>query len=626
MKVRSLLATGPSWVSRNRGPRRLTALLVVGALLAGCSLAQDVIGQEEASDSTAGGLGDPGDCITVDMAVSSEKIDLLTDLAGEFNGSDAASVDGRCIFVRPASKASGLATRLLAEGWPDEAAEGPRPVIWSPASSAWGTILNQLRADQGAPEMAPPGTPFMLSPLVIAMPEPMAQALGYPDEPVGWADILELARSDEGWGAYDHPEWGPFRLGKTNPNFSTSGLSALIAQAYAATGSTDELTTEDLARNEVDSFARDIESAVVHYGDTTLTFLNNLARNDARGTALTYASAVAVEEVSLINYNRGNPDGVLEPGEELIPPKVPLVAIYPEEGTLFSDNPFFVLDADWVSDEQQAAARLFEEFVQRPENQRRVLEFGFRPGNPQVEIGAPITPDLGVDPQQPQTTLEVPAPPVMVDLLERWDEQRKTARVLVVLDVSGSMGEPAGDGNVTKLELAVDAASSSLGQFHDRDEVGLRIFSTGLEGPGSGTDFLDLVPVAPVGDQREELRQRLEGLTPVEGTPLFDVTADSYDMMTRDYDPEKINAIVLLTDGRNDDPEGELDLPTLLEHLSAGSEGRQSQPVRIFPISYGRDADLATLQRIADATNAAVYDASDPTSIRRVFDAVISNF
>src|SRR5918996_647424 len=408
---------GPPRVSRNQDPRSLIALLVVGMLLlAGCSVVQDVVGQDEASEGTAGGLGDPGDCITVDMAVSSEKIDLLSDLASEFNGSDGASVDGRCIFVRPASKASGLATRLLAQGWADEAAEGPRPVIWSPASSAWGSILNQLRADQGAPEMAPPGTPFMLSPLVIAMPEPMAEALGYPEEPVGWSDILELARSDEGWGAYDHPEWGPFRLGKTNPNFSTSGLSALIAQAYAATGSTDELTTEDLARN------------------------------DARGTALTYASAVAVEEVSLINYNRGNPDGVLEPGEELIPPKVPLVAIYPEEGTLFSDNPFFVLNADWVSDDQQAAARVFEEFVQRPENQRRVLEFGFRPGNPQVEIGEPITPDLGVDPQQPQTTLEVPAPPVMVDLLERWDEQRKTARVLLVLDVSGSMGEPAGDG------------------------------------------------------------------------------------------------------------------------------------------------------------------------------------
>jgi Ca-activated chloride channel family protein len=607
--------------------RNAILVLVVGVMvLAGCSAVRDLAGEDAPSDG--GGdvaLGDPGDCITVDMAVSPEKIDLLTDLAGEFNNSDAAEVDGQCVFVRPGSKSSGLAMELLAQGWPDEQVEGPRPVIWSPASNAWGTILNQLRAEQGEPEMAPPGTPFMLSPLVIAMPQPMAEALGYPDEPVGWADILELARSDEGWGAYDHPEWGPFRLGKTNPNFSTSGLSALIAQTYAATGASDELTTEDLARDDVNDFAQDIESAVVHYGDTTLTFLNNFARNDARGTALTYASAVAVEEVSLINYNRGNPDGVLEAGEELIPPKVPLVAVYPEEGTLFSDNPFLVLQADWVSEEQRTAAGLFEEFVQRPENQQRVLEFGFRPGNPEVAIGEPITADLGVDPQQPQTTLDVPSPPVLVEMLDRWDQQRKAARVLMVLDVSGSMGEPGGD-NTTKLELAVDAATSSLEQFQDRDEVGLRIFSTELEGPGSPTDFLDLVDVAPMGEQRDEFRERLSSLTPVLGTPLYDVTADAYERMSSEYEPDKINAVVLLTDGRNDDPDGERDLATLLDELSAGAEGRQSQPVRVFPIAYGRDADLATLQRIADATNAAAYDASDPASIRKVFDAVISNF
>ena len=66
----------------------------------------------------------------------------------------------------------------------------------------------------------------MLTPLVIAMPKPMADALGYPETPIGWADIARLATSDEGWAAYGHPEWGAFKLGKTNPNFSTSGLSA----------------------------------------------------------------------------------------------------------------------------------------------------------------------------------------------------------------------------------------------------------------------------------------------------------------------------------------------------------------------------------------------------------------
>jgi Ca-activated chloride channel family protein len=213
-----------------------------------------------------------------------------------------------------------------------------------------------------------------------------------------------------------------------------------------------------------------------------------------------------------------------------------------------------------------------------------------------------------------------------VELLERWDAQRKAARVLLVLDVSGSMGDPAGQGDRTKLELAVAALTNSLEQFADRDEVGLRIFSTDLQGEGSGVDALDLVPVAPIGGNRDQLRERLSGLTPVFGTPLYDVTADSYTTMVDAYDDERINAVVLLTDGVNDDPDGQLDLGALLDELTTGSEGRASQPVRVFPIAYGRDADLATLSRIADATDAAVYDASDARSIDKVFAAVISNF
>ena len=169
----------------------------------------------------------------------------------------------------------------------------------------------------------------MLTPLVIAMPKPMAEALGYPDKPIGFADIAELAKDPQGWAEFGHPEWGPFRLGKTNPNFSTSGLNFTVAEYYAATGKTEGLTSEDLSQPDVEQFATDVESAVVHYGDTTLTFLNNWYRADARGTALTYASAVAVEEKSVLDYNSGNPDGVLAPGEVPRPPKVPLVAIYP---------------------------------------------------------------------------------------------------------------------------------------------------------------------------------------------------------------------------------------------------------------------------------------------------------
>jgi Ca-activated chloride channel family protein len=622
--------------SRAGGVRRALLVLVALALLAAaCTpVSDDITTDDDGGADTADGEdlsdADPGDCITVDMAVSSEKIDLLTDLAGEFNDGDEAEVDGRCVFVRPRSKASGTAADLLASGW-DEALEGPRPVIWSPASAAWGQVLNQRLIDAGQPPIAPEEfSPFMLSPLVIAMPQPMAEALGHPDTPIGWGTILELAQDPAGWAAYGHPEWGPFRLGKTNPNFSTSGLSALIAQYYALVDKDRGLTREDIARTDVLDDAAIIESAVVHYGDTTLTFLNNWYRNDARGTALTYASAVAVEEVSLINYNRGNPDGVLEPGEEVVPPRVPLVGIYPEEGTLFSDNPFFILaDAEWVSDEQAAAAQAFTDFVQEPDNQRRVLEFGFRPGNIEVPVADPITTANGADPAQPTTTLAVPDSDVMVELIRQWSQTRKPAQVLLVLDVSGSMADFAAAGSrETKLDLAIRAATTALDQFIDTDVVGLRIFSTDLgtdPDTGEPLDYLDLVPLAPIGENREQLRAALSNLLPVAGTPLYTVTRDSFQFIADSFDPERINAVVLLSDGQNDDPRN-ADREGMLAVLEGGAQGENATQVRVFPIRYGEDADGTDLELIAEATNARAYDASDPRSIDQVFTAVISNF
>ena len=611
--------------------RALVPLIAV-ALLAACSSDDGTGSFEESDDTSAVTIDEDGGegCVTVDMAVSPEKITLLTELANSFNDSPEAEVaGGDCIFVRPKVKASGGGAQLLVDGWPNPEANGPQPVIWSPAASGWGAIVNQRLTDNGETPIVGDSQPFMLTPLVIAMPKPMADALGYPATPVGFRDIVDLANNPDGWAAAGHPEWGQFRLGKTNPNFSTSGLNFTIAEYYAATGKTSGLTSEDLRRPEVGEFAQSVENAVVHYGDTTLTFLNNWARADARGTSLTYASAVAVEEKSVLDYNSGNPDGVLDAGEVAQPPRVPLVAIYPEEGTLFSDNPLFVLDAPWVSAEQKEAAAKFSDFVTTPENQTKVLEFNFRPGNPQVPVGPPIVLENGVNPDEPQTLLEVPRPDVMVSILDTWAEQRKSARVMLVIDVSGSMGDPAGSGNATKLDLAKDAAARALEQFKDDDEVGLRIFSTDITSDPS-VFYVDPVPIAPMDEgQRAQLQSTISNLTPVRGTPLYDATAGSYQTMLDGFAPDKINAIVLLSDGVNDDGSPDNDaaqLDALIADLRAGSEGGASQPVRIFPIAYGREADLATLRRIAEATNAAVYSSADPTTIDQVFTQVISNF
>jgi len=604
--------------------RRLTALvLVTGVLAAGCS-------SGSGSDASSDGLGDPGNCTVIDTAVSSEKIDLMVALAKEFNGSDAAKVDGGCAFVRPYSKASGGATDLLATTWP-ESGEGERPVIWSPAASSWGQILNQRLADNGQPAMVGKAVSFQLTPLVIAMPQPMATALGYPGKAIGWADIAKLSTSPTGWAAYGHPEWGKFKLGKTNPNFSTSGLNALIGQTYAGVGKTRGLTQEDLDNPATSAFAAKVESSVVHYGDITMTFLNNWFRTDRQGTSLLYASAVAVEEKSVIDYNKGNPDGVLDPGEVVRKPRVPLVAIYPKEGTLYSDSPMYTLKADWVDQKEQAGAKAFIDFVQKPEAQREVLSHGFRPGNPKVAVGAPITKANGVDPDQPSTLLQVPQPAVMVSLLKQWRKQRKSARVMLVLDVSGSMKEaadPNDPGGPTKLDLAKKAAIESLDEFNATDEVGLRIFTTNLGSDGN-QNYQDILPIQPMSTNREALAAKIQDQYPLNATPLYDVTASTYDDMIKGYDSRKINAIVLLTDGQNDDGNPDDDstqMNQLTTKLRDGTEGESSKPIRIFPIAYGSEADLDALQSIAEATNAAAYDASNPQTITKVFTAVVSNF
>jgi Ca-activated chloride channel family protein len=192
------------------------------------------------------------------------------------------------------------------------------------------------------------------------------------------------------------------------------------------------------------------------------------------------------------------------------------------------------------------------------------------------------------------------------------------------MDVSGSMGAEAEGTDTSKLALAQRAAVNALGQFSSRDQVGLWIFSTGQDPP---RDYRELVPIGPMSAQvdgqprRNALRSRIEGLTPDGGTGLYDTSAAAFEFVKGRIDPAKINAVVLLTDGKNED-DG-ISVEQLLQRITT-EPGAES--VRLFTVAYGQDADLNVLKRIAQQTNAAAYDSLDPARIDEVFAAVISNF
>ena len=158
--------------------KRALALLLVLGLVGACSDSSDDDGGDDID------LGDPGDCTIVDAAISPEKIDLVTDLARTFNDSDEAA-GRRPLLVRrtPAEVLRAPGPPPSTRGW-DEAADGPLPVIWSPAASTWGQVVNRRLQDRGETPFVPDDFErFMLTPLVIAMPEPMAEAAGLPREP-----------------------------------------------------------------------------------------------------------------------------------------------------------------------------------------------------------------------------------------------------------------------------------------------------------------------------------------------------------------------------------------------------------------------------------------------------------
>jgi Ca-activated chloride channel family protein len=466
---------------------------------------------------------------------------------------------------------------------------------------------------------------FTRTPVVFGMPEPMATALGWPNTPISITDLETLCQDPAGWGSVGKDIWGAFKISKTNPNTSTTGLSTILMQSYEATGKLEGLTSADV--EAAADFSRVFEECVIHYGDTTGNVLSTLydeTQNGSNGSA--YVSAVALEETSLLNYNQGNPDShTVQPGETLTPPKTKLVAVYPEGGSMWSDNPITVLGADWVTAEQRTAGEAFAEFVQTTAAQKILPEYGFRPLDESVPLGDLFTPKYGVDPAQPAVTLPKPEVDVISTAIDQWTQVRKPSSVLELIDISGSMDDPIGDGR-SRLDGAIEGAQSTLNHFRSTDEIGVWAFTTGISSD-EGEGIQVLRDVSALGSDGEKLDSSLDDLRYAQrnGTPLYDSILLAYEAMSERAEPGRINAIVVLSDGEDTDSSTSLD--SLIAKIGKSTkEGGDDAPVRIFPIAYGEGADTSALQRIADVTGGQLFDASDAERIDLVFASVINNF
>ena len=197
---------------------------------------------------------------------------------------------------------------------------------------------------------------------------------------------------------------------------------------------------------------------------------------------------------------------------------------------------------------------------------------------------------------------------------------RKRAQVLFLMDVSGSMDEPI-SATDTKLTAAKAAIAQALDHFTAGDNVGLAAFAQAPDGamlPGN------VSPIADIGTNRDAFLGALGGLQSMGDTPLYQAVDTFATQQAQSWSPDRITAIVLLSDGENDTPNA----PTIgAEQMLANLQDlHHDTPVLVFTLAYGADADVATLQSISSATGAHYYDATDPTKLQAVLGDLVTSF
>jgi Ca-activated chloride channel family protein len=526
-------------------------------------------------------------CTSIIVASSNEKYSTLKSLAADFSRQRSGTVG--CSAVAVEKVASGDAETRLAAGWTGS----DRPDVWAPASTNWVVLLRQ---QLGTNQVLLPDTYVSIaqSPLVIGMPWPMAQALGWPTTQPKWQDLLLLSQDPRGWGRFGRPEWGQLRLGKTDPRVSTSGLHALIATYYAATGKSGDLVSADVSNPASVAFVGAVEASVAHYSDTAENFLIDLRAADNAGNALSYISAVALEEQELWQYNRGLIGDEKKPSA---PPRVTLAAIYPNDGTLIADHPYVVLNG--IAAAKGRLANDFQTWLQRPQQQRIFGQAGFRDfqGN-QPNSGG------GILSSEPNRLLRPPAPAIISAIQQSWQQLRKRARILIVVDATS----PA-----TRKRVA-----TAIGKLAADDEVG--VWAVGPD--EKGQPYQVIRPISAAGPDSSQLAAEVLGIRPETGSPpiLAGISA-AYAFLSANSDPKRIDAVLVVGGGKNDDSRG----PDLLTVLAAVRSQPSGSVTRVFAVSTSNeDDDLMT--RIAQASGGVAYTAHDDAAVSSALDRLVAEF
>ena len=542
-----------------------TATTAAGATATGQGQRSGTAGAEQDADQQAG-------VATSDIETSGDSCPLAD---GDLAVAAAPDIAPALTALTKSSPETGGCTVTVTAVDPAAViANGPAGAdVWVPDSSLWIE-----RATAAGEQLTTESTSIASSPIVLAVSGAAAGRLAAAGGAPNVASILATRQSAT-----------PIRVGLPDPEQSAATIGAILATRAAVSGTADARAALTWG---VRSSPTDLP---VHSQD----LLDRLAADPD--------TAVPVSEQAVVTHNTDQA-------------ATAAVAIYPAAGATALDFPVAGFSTD---PEAAKVTDALTALLTGSAGRDALQSAGFRA--PDGSAGPGLAGVSGIN-AAAVVTAPLPDAQTVDDAVRTVQVTNEQARMLAVLDISGSMqGVVPGSNGATRLDLAKSAASRGLGLYPPDSEIGLWVFSRTLT-PTS--DHRELIPISSLGPDgqggtgAQKLAQAVAGIQaiPDGGTGLYDTTLDAVRTVQQNYDPARVNSVLILSDGMNDDV-GSISLETLLSTLNA--EKDPNRPVPVISIAFGPDSDVDALGQISKATGGAAYVSKDPLQIGEIFlDAV----
>ncbi|TMQ90263.1 VWA domain-containing protein [Actinomadura soli] len=578
-----------------RSKRKRSASALIGPMAGAVGLALLLgVGVYAFAESGSGCSG--GDAMNLTVAAAPDIAPVVEKAAGRFNDSKQKA-GGKCV-VATVKKAEPSSVSTLLSGQGVANPSNARPDVWIPDSSLWVSLAQSGAGEgggQGDAASTKPGTSVATSPIVVGLPQSLAAKLkqqGITASP-SWDNLLKAAGGVAG-GAVTKNQMipaGSVRLVVPDPMKNAAGMGSLmITSTLLANDPNRDSIFTGIVRTVRESTVPDVAAEFTHF---------RKGRTGKQPISLS-------SEQALWKYNRTGPEE-------------PAVALYPLEGTLSMDYPFTVTSEDAG---KQEGARLLEKAMSTEATRSDVHAAGFRTPDGRAPNG--FDQKAGVSPARPR---QLPAPKSadVAKIMQAWSKLTLGLRMLVLIDVSGSMAEKVGP-NLNRLQAIAQVSQGGLSMMSDDTELGQWLFSTNMNGD---RPYKEMITIGPLNERigsntrrglflstLQQMRPKPDG-----DTGLYRTLLAAYNGMNKSYKPEFGNSILLLTDGKNDDPGG----PTLQATLNQ-LKGMQdpNKPIQVNMIGFGAGVDRNELQQISQVTNGSVQTAMTPAEIQKIFLKMLS--